>query len=215
MDFDGCARSALDIWSEEPVNAPSDTLITKVLSYTKAPGTRVLEYDLRADNPEEFTLRDIVENPLEIIDEDLPLGGYPDQTFIRGHVMDAYKEAKTTGHPIIDSVTSQVQGHFFIYDRIILPQKTTMGIPAQWALGIVCPRLLLPLPQARPSITEVESNILFHLMRGEQPKEIAPHLNLTRRAIEHRIQALKTKYRAKNVTHLVSLAITTGLVGPN
>ncbi|WP_417693040.1 helix-turn-helix transcriptional regulator [Roseibium sp.] len=213
MDFISLSRNALDIWSQEEEGSNSDSLILKLLPLTQPPGINLHRLNVDFDKMEDFVLQNIVEKTDQRRRGATRMGDHPDQAYVEANVFPAFMEARDTGHPVIDCVSAKAVDRYYIYDRVILPQKCSAPQRALWLVAIVWPRLILPIPEIRPQLTEAEADILKCLMMGEQPKEIAPQLNLSRRAIEHRIQSLKAKYGARNVTHLVALAITNELVG--
>ncbi len=122
------------------------------------------------------------------------------------HVIGAHLRAKETAEPQIEVISAHTNNVLVNYDRIILPQKRDAGTPGR---AVTISRLNLPPPRPAnaPDITKRERQIPDVLINGSSAKEIAREINLSPRTIENQIANLKIRYCARNVTHLVSLAI--------
>ena len=61
-------------------------------------------------------------------------------------------------------------------------------------------------------LSDREIETISHLAAGYGAKEIARALNISPRTVEHRIEALKRRFGARNVTHLVAIALVAGRI---
>ncbi len=193
---------------------PPEVMARKYFRIADTPGLNLHIVDLRAAEPGGFRIENLVERTDQRREGTTLLGDYPDQDFIRCNVAPVYENARTAKAPIIDAVQSRVADQYIVYDRIVLPQRSG-NCPAHWAIGIVVPRLILPLPPTLPALTPRECDVLDLLLLGLAPREIASRLALSQRTVEHRIQDLRSKFGAETTTRLACLAIGTRLLGKN
>ncbi|MBS1164578.1 MAG: Bacterial regulatory protein, luxR family [Proteobacteria bacterium] len=56
-------------------------------------------------------------------------------------------------------------------------------------------------------LNEREMETIAYLAAGYGAKEIARELNLSPRTVEHRIETLKRRLGARNVTHLIAMVL--------
>lgn len=63
--------------------------------------------------------------------------------------------------------------------------------------------------------TERERDVLALIAEGRSAKEIALSLGIAPRTVEKHADHVRLKMRAKNRTHMVSIAILTGLLPPS
>ncbi|MFD1694131.1 helix-turn-helix transcriptional regulator [Roseibium aestuarii] len=211
MQFDAFICDALDLWSNEPENAGPAGLAARLGQLCEGPALNIFQVDLTPERPEDFLFVCLRQNLPSAPLPPIRIGEIPDQTYARRFLLAAYAEVRETGRHMVDQVVSPIVDRLYRYDRLILPQRTGGTARPAWALGLMMINLVLPLAPSRSDLTPQESTILQHLALGEQPKEIAPLLGVTRRSVEHRIQALKIKFGARNVTHLIALAIAQDL----
>lgn len=66
-----------------------------------------------------------------------------------------------------------------------------------------------PLPLSLPNIqlTAREKSVLYLLMQGNTPKQIAHKLDLALRTVQNNLEAIKTKFECSSVTQLLSFFI--------
>lgn len=50
------------------------------------------------------------------------------------------------------------------------------------------------------------------LAAGKRPKAIGPKLDLAEETVKHRLQDIRRRFRARNTTHAVAMAIRTGVI---
>ncbi|MBD8875749.1 helix-turn-helix domain-containing protein [Roseibium polysiphoniae] len=212
--FDQVVRAALDVWSsgapDQKVSATADVL--RYVKLADLPGLNLHVLDMQEESPDRFRIENLIERTDQLREGCRFLGDYPDPIFIRDNVAPVYATARDSRHPIVDTVEAKANSRYFIYDRLILPEKKTSG-RSSWAIGFTLPRLVLPLPVETPKLTARETEVLDMILLGRTAREIAERLELSQRTVEHRILDLRTKYGAKNVTHLTALAVSTRLRG--
>jgi len=158
--------------------------------------------DMRTDDPLQFQMDRVVEN-VNLRGGGMRLCDYPDLTYMRNDVAPFYRECKHSGETSIMRMRSKIQDQVAVYDRIIMP-VLPKGDNA-WSISITKTRLLLPAPPA--VLTSKEQDVLDLLAHGFSAKEIALKMGLSYRTVEHRIDNLKTKLNARNVTHAVAIAV--------
>lgn len=61
-------------------------------------------------------------------------------------------------------------------------------------------------------LSDREIETISHLAAGYGAKEVARALNISPRTVEHRIEALKRRFGARNVTHLVAITLVAGWI---
>ena len=212
--FERIVGEAHEIWSSAPRDRKQAASAEALKYYHLAdrPGANFHVVDLQATSPDRFRLNNLIERTDQRRDGVTHLGDYPDTDFIKNHVAPAYEQAKQNNEPIVDEVQAQMRERFIVYDRLILPQKTKHG-PSAWALGLVFPRLILPVCANPPPLSKREQQTLDLILLGLPPREIAVRLDLSQRTIEHRILDLRAKFGAESITHLVTLAVAARFLG--
>lgn len=209
MSFDPYARAALDIWSETVVGSQPDGF-QDAMRYERLvdiPGMNLQHMEMDRDDPYQFSMHVHIESTDQMRDGCVEIGDYPDPSYVSEHVVGYYLEARDTKRPRIDTVSARMCYKYIIYDRIILPEKTESS-RSKWAVSISLPRLILPVLNEKPDLTSREQDIVDALILGNTAKEIARLLGLSPKTVENRIGAIKTKFGARNLQHLVSLAIS-------
>jgi DNA-binding CsgD family transcriptional regulator len=63
-------------------------------------------------------------------------------------------------------------------------------------------------------LTEREAAVLRRLMKGDSAKEAAINLGLSPRTVEAHLARIKLKVGARNVSHMVTLALRNDLLRP-
>ncbi|WP_417685817.1 helix-turn-helix transcriptional regulator [Roseibium sp.] len=214
-DFEDCVRAALDIWEQtKPADMEMpERLIRLMLPLVALPEMNLMHLDMTHDDPRDFRLNVPVRS-LRFIKDGLALGEFEDQDYIRNVVLPHYLDAREAQRPRVDTVTTQMDtahGRIFtVYDRIILPQKTSDS-RSPWTVSFSRPRIMLPAPEISPKLTQREWEVLRFLSFGLSAKEIGVELDLSPRTIEHRIESLRRKFSAKNVAHLIALSVSCDL----
>lgn len=132
-------------------------------------------------------------------------GDLPDQTYLQTSVLPAYRAAIEGRKPRLDLVTAQVAGLAVGYERLLLPQR---GSDPAWCLSFTEGRFMLQPPPIAISSDETDQAIAQLLIEGQTAREISPLLALSQRTIEHRIDRMKQRYDARNVTHLISKLVS-------
>lgn len=133
------------------------------------------------------------------------LGEYADQNFIKKHVCGQYYKTAKTGIVQFESIKTTVQDVYAVFDRLLLP----VGHSGTQLLSVVKTRLVVDgVTESRMALTSREREIVSLLASGLTSKEAAVRLDISPRTIEHRIEALKARVGARNVTHLVALIMS-------
>jgi DNA-binding NarL/FixJ family response regulator len=71
----------------------------------------------------------------------------------------------------------------------------------------------LALRMQRPSLSPRELDVVAELVKGNSNKEIATHLDISENTVKLHITHVMQKLRAKDRTHVASIALQRGLVG--
>lgn len=71
----------------------------------------------------------------------------------------------------------------------------------------------LALRMQRPSLSPRELDVVAELVKGNSNKEIATHLEISENTVKLHITHIMQKLRAKDRTHVASIALQRGLVG--
>lgn len=133
--------------------------------------------------------------------EGCPLG------YLREIVIPAYVDAAERQRPMMTRVVTTILDMHAAYDRIILPQKNSAG-RSEWCIGLLDVQLLLPAASKEERFDDVDLGILQLVAEGASTREIAAAVSRSHRTIEHRIERLKLRFRARSVAHLVALSIS-------
>ena len=208
-EFDDRARGALDIWTSTVPNSQDGAWddASRYRHFVNVPGMNLQHFELETDNPLNYPVHVHIESTDQMRDGCARIGQYPDPLYVSQHVINFYLDVKETKRPRIDTISAKMRDKFIIYDRIILPEKTK-NIHARWAISISLPRVVLPAHASKPSLTRREHQVLEALIMGNTAKEIALTLGVAPKTVEHRIESTKKKFGARNIQHLVSLAIS-------
>lgn len=210
--FADIAKEAVQIWKHTPQDSltSAEADASRFVSLACLPGMNVHFLNLQSDDPLEFVMHRVVLKTLIGAERPSRLADLEDQDFVRDHMIAAYCSARDTKESRIERINTSLEGVQVVYDRLILPERTS-GSRARWAVVLFHPRLILPASDASASVTNREHDVLTLVLQGQTAREIAATLNLSPKSVEHRIADLKRKYGARNLPHLVSLAVSAGL----
>lgn len=189
-----------------------DGLRSAVMAFGRQadPATNVTLVNVAAPDPGAFAVSRAVHN-VDLRASWNRLAEYPDADYIGRHVAPQYSHVKIAREPFVDTIRARIQDVFVVYDRLLLP--ATDG--SAQILSLTRTRMILE-PCSTPDdlhITPRESDIVSCLASGLSAKETALALKLSHRTVEHRIDGLKRRFQARNVTHLVCLVMASGLSG--
>lgn len=211
--FDESVRAALDIWTSDP--ARPDNKIDDAERFRHlvgAPKMNLQALDMSFENPLHYEMSLVIESFDIKRDGTRTLGDFPDRQYITQHVLRDYMHAADTGHPKIDRIATRIRDQYVVYDRVILPRKKKTKIEkSDWAVAISLPEINIPAPVAPPKLADRDRDILNLLVMGNATKEIAYSLDMSPKAVEHRLAALRKQYNAKTLSHLTSIAVVTAL----
>lgn len=213
--FKALAARLMDAWVEaEPEGMATPDGLCRLVIDDLRPNMTLAVLETQAADPCDYYVRFVRRYRLltrlfcaASVLRDQRLGDFADQDYLHKSVLPAYDRAIKSSHPVIDLVTTSVLGFNAVYDRIILPQKSRPG-EADWCLLLSKTRLLVAPPQAAPARDAIDDTIVQLLVEGMTAKEIAQSTGASPRTVEHRIDRLKTRYGARNLPHLVALAIS-------
>jgi hypothetical protein len=136
------------------------------------------------------------------------LGDFKDQEYLQKSVFPQYQYTIERKQPTIDSVETTLMGVRVTYDRIILPEKSKER--PNWLVVCTYGRFMASTPAQNLNLDNIDEAILLHVMAGESAKEIAVHMNLSPRTIEHRLERLRKQVGARSLPHLVAMLVTAG-----
>lgn len=82
----------------------------------------------------------------------------------------------------------------------------------EWVLSLTNARLLVA--GASGGQNDVFDDLIIQLLtEGLSAKEIAAQADTSQRTIEHRIERMKERHGARNITHLVAMMVAANLAG--
>ncbi len=195
-------QHAFEQWqSRKPAGREQVYAFCRELEADCIAGTNLYVVDMRPDDPFAFGPDVLVQN----VDMQASPGTfrqYPDQEFIGKDVVPFYQEIKQTGRESMLRMKSRIQGHFVVYDRIMLPMKDDGS--NRWALSMTKTRVLVPPLVNLRSLTDRQQDILTLAAEGHSSKTTAQRLGVSHRTVEHQIAAIKKKLDAKNITEAVA-----------
>jgi len=217
--FKQISRLLMDSWISSPDELGDPEGLYGPFHGMLRPNMVLLVVDTRSRNPEEFHV-DLVKGygvPTGLADMSLLLrpgsfADFPDQHYLQGIVVPAYTDAAERQRPAMARIVTRVLGMHVAYDRIILPQKNSAG-RSSWCIGLLDIRFLLPTGPRTDGLDDADLAILQLLAEGASTREVATAANLSARTIEHRIERLKSRFQARNITQLVVLAISAVIAG--
>lgn len=216
MTFNTLSQTLIDTWLSH--DDPSPEVLSRSAAGQLSVRARVSVIELTGDNAEDWVLLPLRQSRIiqRLIDLNSVfgagrLGDIADQDFVRSAVLPQYRSVIESGQPSIDQVNARLLGLRVVYDRIILPQKTT-GRPT-WLLTCTWGRFMIRLPDQVPVLDDTDQTICLLLIDGASAKEIAAELNLSSRTVEHRIERLKKQTGARNTTNLIALISAAGAQG--
>lgn len=209
--FDNSVRAALDIWADD--SRRPDTRFEDADRFRHlitSPRMNLQTLDMSGDEPFDFEMNVLIENFDQMRAGTRTLGEYPDQQYVTQHVVQYYLQSRDSCHPRVDRISARMCHQFVIYDRIILPEKTKSG-RSRWAVSISLPEINIPAPVEAPTLQTRDQMILERVIHGFTTKEIAFDMEMSPKAVEHRIAALRKMYGAKSLAHLASVAVASAL----
>lgn len=215
--FEQISRLLMDSWISSPEGLVNpESLYSPFLGMLRA-NMILLVFDTRPSNPEEFQLNFVKCYDLPTGTARLPFPqrtgsvvDFPDQRYLHGVLIPEYANAAERQRPVMGNVVSRILDMHAAYDQIILPQKNPAG-RSDWCIGLLGIRLMLPTGPRTDGLDDADLAVLQLLTQGASIREIAATANLSARTIEHRIERLKSKFQARNITKLVVLAISAGI----
>jgi hypothetical protein len=132
------------------------------------------------------------------------IGAFRDRDYIQSALIPTLTESVATQSPSIEVVKAKLVGFGVVYDRIILPQRHPDR--PEWVLSYTNGRLLISDTGGRREDV-VDDLVVQLLIEGLAVKEIAEQTNLSQRTIEHRIERMRDRHGARNVTQLVAMMV--------
>lgn len=138
------------------------------------------------------------------------IGEFRDREYVQTALIPSLSEAVRTQSFSIEVVKSKLIGFTVVYDRIMLPQRHSLR--PEWVLSLTSARLLVS--DAGGGQNDVFDDLIVQfLIEGLSAKEIAAQSDMSQRTIEHRIERMKERHGARNITHLVAMMVAANLVG--
>ena len=163
-------------------------------------GDDPLQWEMKAIRQSGFTSRVLNINQLFA---DCRIGEFKDRRYMEEAVIPRLREVVRTQQPRMELVKTKLMGLSLGYDRILLPQKNTMG--SEWIISSSCARFLLTRPRQEANLDVEDEAITQLLIEGATAKEIAATLGFSHRTVEHRLSRMKDRMGARNTVHLVAM----------
>jgi len=137
------------------------------------------------------------------------IGDFRDRDYVQTALIPSLTEAVRTQSFSIEAVKARLIGFRIVYDRLMLPQRHPER--PQWVLSFTNARLLVSEASGRQN--DVFDDLIIQLLtEGHSAKEIAAQADMSQRTIEHRIERMKERHGARNITHLVAMMVAAHLV---
>jgi len=210
MDAVQLFRHALEQWENRNLGDRQQVYaLTKELEAHCTTGTNLYVIDMQPDDPLSFRSDTLVEN-VDLKGDQSSLGSYPDQEYVKRDVIPFYLDVKENGRVSWLRMKSVIQGHYAVYDRLLLPIEEHGKV--RWTLSITKTRVLVPPKPNLRQLTDRQQDILFLLSQGLSSKETAQRMGISHRTVEHQISAVKRKLGTKNVTQAVALFVGSALI---
>lgn len=213
MAFNTISQKMLDAWLNAADPKPEEIYERVIDSLSVRMRLAIL--DISSDQEEDWILRPIRQTKLSnrilnlnSIFKSGRLGDFKDQEYLRKSVFPQYQSVIERRQPMIDIVEAKLIGVRVVYDRIILPEKSKER--PSWLVVCTNGRFMASTPTQNLNLDNVDEAILLHVMAGESAKEIAVHMNLSARTIEHRLERLRKQVGARSLPHLVTMLVTAG-----
>jgi DNA-binding CsgD family transcriptional regulator len=138
------------------------------------------------------------------------IGEFRDREYVQSALLPSLSEAVRTQSFSIETVRSRLIGFRIIYDRLMLPQRHPEK--PQWVLSITNARMLVS--EAKGGGNDVFDDVIVQLLtEGLSAKEIAAQTEMSPRTVEHRIERMKERHGARNITQLVAMMVAAQLAG--
>lgn len=198
-------RHAMDQWE---IRAPTDqyqlAALTSELQSHCGAGINLYIVDLEPDDPWYFRSTTLV-GQVDLKGDQSQMNSYPDRDYVLRDVIPFYLDVKNNNAVSLRRMTSTIQAHYAVYDRLLLPVKEHKK--TRWAISMTKTRVLIP-PQPNLSVlSEREQDILYLLSEGFSSKEIAQRFTTSYRTVENQIANIKAKLAVKNVTQAVAVFV--------
>lgn len=213
MAFNTISQKLLDAWLNAD-NPKPEELYGGIIDNLSV-RMRLSVLDISSGQKEDWILRPIRQTKLSTrilnlnsIFKRSRLGDFKDQEYLRNAVFPQYQFTIERKQPLIDVVETKLFGVRVVYDRIILPEKSDER--PGWLVVCTNGRFMASTPTQNLNLDNIDEAILLHVMAGESAKEIAVHMNLSARTIEHRLERLRKQVGARSLPHLVTMLVTAG-----
>ncbi|ANK92734.1 response regulator protein [Rhizobium sp. N6212] len=217
--FKQISRLLMDSWISGPdgLGSPED-IYAAVLGMLR-PSMILLVVDTGSRSTPDFRI-DIIKNyslpsgfaDIGLLEQSQSFADFPDQKYLHEIMAPAYITAVERQRPSIGNVVARILGMHAAYQRIVLPQKNSLGW-STWCIGLVDVHFLLPAGSRAEGTDDVDLGIVQLLGEGASIREIAEAVSLSPRTVEHRIERLKSAFGARNIAHLLAMWISAGIAG--
>ncbi|KAA0695419.1 LuxR family transcriptional regulator [Neorhizobium sp. P12A] len=201
--------SGADGGHPEEVYGPVDDLLRPHMALLVVDTSSVASDSFRMDFIKRYELPTGFES-MKRLQQPFSFADFPDRRFLCEVVAPANVAAAERQHPVIDYVAATVLDVWMAYDRLVLPQKNSVA-RSNWCISLIGIHILLPAKARVQGLDDSDLAILQLLAEGMLVKEIGNAMNLSPRTIEHRVERLKSAFGARNIPHLVSLSIASGI----
>lgn len=213
MAFNAISQKMLDAWLNA-TNPKQEELYVNIINSLSV-RMRLSSIDVSSREPGDWYLQPIRQTKLSprilnlnAIFKSGRLGEFKDQEYLRKSVFPQYHSIIERKQPMIDSVETTLMGVRIAYDRIILPEKSKTR--PNWLVVCTYGRFMASAPAQNLNLDNIDEAILLHVMAGESAKEIAVHMNLSPRTVEHRLERLRKQVGARSLPHLIAMLVTAG-----
>lgn len=198
-------QHVLQQWEDRAVNGREHVYsFSREMKDLCSADTNLYVVDMQADDPFDFGTNTLLEN-VDMKGVSATFRDYPDHEYVEGDVLPFYLDIKATGKVSWLRMRSHIQGHFAVYDRLLLPMKE--DDQNRWALSITKTRLLIPPTADLRVLTARQQDILSLMAEGMSSKECAQRLGISHRTIEHQLTAIRKKLNAKNMAHAIAMFV--------
>ncbi len=198
-------RHAMEQWeNRELTDQYQLASFTQELQCHCGAGINLYVVDLQPDDPWLFRSTTLV-GQVDLKGDQSQMKNYPDRDYVLRDVIPFYLDVKNNNAVSLRRMTSTIQAHYAVYDRLLLPVQEHKK--TRWAISMTKTRVLIP-PQPNLSIlSEREQDILYLLSEGYSSKEIAQKFSTSYRTVENQVANIKIKLSVKNVTQAVAVFV--------
>lgn len=202
---------AIHAWSSaKPADAHSVFDLVDRCERLADASTNITAYNVDAADPYDFRLEARRHN-VDMRAKWTRLGEYADATYVQSSLVPFYLDARESAAPAMDTVRTQIQDVFAVYDRLLLPCGGNKK-RAEFLLSFTRTRLVIPLSPRFQPLSGEDSTVLSLLAQGHYRNAIAARLQVSIGIVDAIFDRLSERFGASTEAQLVAMAIAQEIV---